>query len=66
MATTIINPNTSENSGMGFLIGTIILIIFAVLFFVYVLPYLRGYGIGSGGVQVNIPKSVNVNIKQSK
>ena len=68
MATTIINPaannNTSDTNGMGFLVGGIALIVFAVLFFVYALPYIRGFG--SGGVQVNVPKSVNVKVQQSK
>ena len=70
MATTIINPTPSNNSsninGVGFLIGAVVLIVFAVLFFVYALPYIRGFG--SGGVQVNVPvpKSINVNVQQSK
>lgn len=71
MATTIINPapnnNTSSGNGMGFLIGGIILIVFLVLLFVYALPYLKGLGgIGSNGIQVNVPKSVDVNVQQSK
>ncbi|HUD05121.1 MAG TPA: hypothetical protein VMR59_03985 [Patescibacteria group bacterium] len=69
MATTIINPapsnNSSNNNGMGFLIGAIVLIVFAVLFFVYALPYIRGLS-GSGGIQVNVPKSINVNVQQTK
>jgi hypothetical protein len=71
MATTIINPpansKSSETNGMGFLLGIIVLIIFLALFFVYALPYLRGLGgFGSGGVQVNIPKNVNVKVQQTK
>ena len=69
MATTIVNPapsnNSSNNNGMGFLIGAIVLIVFAILFFVYALPYIRGLS-GNGGVQVNVPKSINVNVQQSK
>ena len=69
MATTIINPapsaNTSNSSGIGFLLGAIVLVVFAVLFFVYALPFIRGLS-GSGGIQVNLPKSVNVNVQQSK
>ena len=69
MATTIVNPapsnNSSNNNGMGFLIGAIVLIVFVVLFFVYALPYIRGFS-RSGEVQVNIPKSINVNVQQSK
>jgi PDZ domain-containing secreted protein len=68
MATTIVNPapnnNSSDNNGMGFLVGAIVLIVFVVLFFVYALPYIRG--MSGGGVQVNVPKSINVNVKQSK
>lgn len=70
MATTIINPTPSNegssgNNGMGFLLGAIVLIVFAVLFFVYGLPYLQGLT-GSGGVQVNVPKSIDVNVNQPK
>ena len=68
MATTIINPapsNNSSNNGVGFLIGAIVLIVFAVLFFVYALPYIRGLS-ANGGVQVNVPKRINVNVQQSK
>ena len=69
MATTIVNPapsnNSSGNNGTGFLVGIIVLIVFAVLFFVYALPYIRGIG-GNNGVQVNVPKSIDVNVKQTK
>lgn len=67
MATTIVNPPANNNSsnGMGFLVGAIILIVFGVIFFVYGLPLLRGL-MGSNGVQVNIPKTIDVNVKQSK
>lgn len=69
MATTIINPapanNTSDNSGMGFLLGVIALIVFVVLFFIYAIPYIRGLT-GSGGIQVNIPKNIDVKVEQSK
>lgn len=65
MATTIINPasssNSFDNNGVGFLLGAIVLIIFAVLFFVYAFPHIRG-----GGVQVNVPKSIDVKVQQSK
>ena len=70
MATTIINPapnaNTTGNNSVGLLIGGIILVILAILFFVYALPYIRGFSSGSGGVQVNVPKSINVKVQQSK
>ena len=71
MATTIINPapnsSSSNSNGMGFLLGAIVLVVFLTLFFVYALPFLRGLGnIGSGGIQVNVPKNVNVKVQQSK
>lgn len=70
MATTIINPppsnnGSSGNNGMGFLLGAIVLVVFAVLFFVYGLPYLQGLT-GNGGVQVNVPKNIDVKVEQSK
>jgi len=69
MATTIINPtpsnNSSNNNGSGFLIGAIVIIVLAVLFFVYALPYIRSMT-GNNGVQVNVPKSIDVNVKQSQ
>jgi hypothetical protein len=71
MATTIVNPAPSTNSSgsniAGLLFGAIILIVFVALFFVYALPFLRSLsGIGSGGVQVNVPKNINVNVQQTK
>lgn len=69
MATTIINPapsnNSSDNNGIGFLLGAIILIVFVVLFFIYGLPLLQGLS-GNGGVQVNVPKSIDVKVQQSE
>lgn len=66
MATTIVNPASSNNesgNGMGFLLGVIVLIVFAVIVVVYMLPYFKQ---GFGGIQVNVPKDVNVNVQQSK
>lgn len=69
MATTIINPapsnGSSDNNGMGFLLGAVVLVVFAILFFVYGLPYVRGL-VGGGGVQVNVPKTIDVNVQQTK
>ena len=67
MATTIVNPapsNSSEGNGMSILIGAIVLIVFLALFFVYALPYIRG--LSSSGLQVNVPKNINVNVQQTK
>lgn len=69
MATTIINPapatNQSNDSWVGLLVGAIVLVVLAFIFFVYVLPFLRGLN-GSNGIQVNLPKSVNVSVQQPK
>ena len=68
MATTVITPasnnNSSNNNWVGFLIGGIVLIVLAVLFFIYVLPSIRG--LSGETVQVNVPKSIDVNVQQSK
>jgi len=71
MATTIINPqpstNVSNGSGIGFLIGAIVLVVFLALVFFYAVPFIRGLS-GNGGVQVNVPvpKSINVNVQPAK
>lgn len=69
MATTIINPaasNTeSEGSGVGFLVGIIVLAVLAVIFFVYGLPLLQGAA-GNDTTEVNVPKSIDVNVNQPK
>ncbi|OGK44719.1 hypothetical protein A2957_00075 [Candidatus Roizmanbacteria bacterium RIFCSPLOWO2_01_FULL_38_11] len=72
MATTIINPaptnNTTTDSGMGFLIGVIALIVFGFIFFVYGFPLIRQglNGLGKGGINVTLPKTVNVKVQQTK
>lgn len=72
MPTTIINPapnnNSNTDSGMGFLLGIILLIAFGLIFFVYGLPLIRQglNGISGGGVNINLPKTVDVNVQQSK
>jgi F0F1-type ATP synthase assembly protein I len=70
MATTIINPapatNSSNDSWIGFLLGAIVLVVFAVIFFVYAVPFIRGLSGSGGGIQVTLPKSVNVNVQQAK
>lgn len=65
MATIVNNPPpNNSDSGMGFLIGIIVLVVIGVLFFFYGLPYIQ-QGM-SGGVQVNVPKDINVNVQQEK
>jgi hypothetical protein len=50
----------SAGSGIGSVLGIILLIAVVLLFFVYGLPLLRG---GTGGTQLNLPSTVNVNPK---
>lgn len=73
MATTIINPaptnnNSTTDSGMGFLLGVILLIVFGFLFFIYGIPLIKQGlgGLGSGGINVNLPKTVDVKVQQTK
>lgn len=66
MATIINNPPQSDNSGgpMGFIIVLVVLIILGYLGFVYGLPALRN--MQSGGVQINVPSKIDVNVNQTK
>lgn len=71
MATVVNNPpatHTEGNSGSGFLLGVIVLIIFVILFVFYGLPMLGnaggGAGAGTQAPQVNVPGEVDVNVKQ--
>lgn len=64
MATIVNTPATRESDGgMGFLLGVIALIVFAVLFIYYLLPALQN-GFSSSTPSINVPKDVNVNINQ--
>ncbi len=57
MTTVINNPGNSNNdsSGVGMIIGVIVLIIVAALFIIYVLPRLRNSGAPpQNGYNVNI------------
>lgn len=72
MATTIINPaptnNSNTDSGMGFLLGAILLIAFGFLFFIFGIPLIKQglSGLGNGGIQINLPKTLDVKVQQSK
>lgn len=62
MATVVNTPGTTtsdSSGGMGFLLGVVLLIIFAVLFFLYGLPYLTQ---SMQGPSVNVPGEVDVNV----
>lgn len=68
MATTIINPtpnNNSNNNGIGFFLGALVLVVLAIMFYVYALPYIKNFG-GGGGIQVNVPKNIDVKVQQTK
>ena len=58
MATIINNPDSGtsgdSSGGMGFLIGTIVLILVLILFFVYGLPAIRGTNSSTKKVDVNV------------
>lgn len=61
MATIVNTPAASEpssNSGMGFLLGVILLIVFMFLLFYYGLPALRS----SASPQINVPGKIDVNV----
>ena len=61
MATIVNNPPATERSsnGNGFLLGVVLLIIFAVLFFMYGLPMLMN---SFSGPQVQVPDKIDVNV----
>lgn len=56
------HDHTSGDSGMGFFLGLIVLIIFLAIFVTYILPLLRN----AGTPAVNVPGNVNVNLHQTK
>jgi len=72
MTTTIINPaptnNPTTDSGMGFLLGIIVLIASGIIFFIYAFPLIRQAlnGVGSGGINITLPKTIDVKVQQTK
>jgi len=66
MTTIISSPASSNNSdsGMGFLIGIITLLLIGATTVYYRVPYFRQ--LSNQGVQVNIPKDINVQVQQPK
>ncbi len=72
MATTIINPapnnNSNTDSGMGFFLGAVVLVVFAILFFIYGFPLIKQglSGLGNGVINVTLPKTVDVKVQQTK
>jgi hypothetical protein len=67
MPTVINNPQpaaSNTNNGMGFFLGALALIIFAILFFVYIMPSLFSSMRSVQSPQVNVPEQIDVNVKQ--
>lgn len=58
---TVVNtpPQNSGNNGMGFLLGVIVLIVFGILFFMYIMPYITQ---SMQGPSVQVPDQVDVNV----
>lgn len=66
MATVVNNPQPAQSAdnGNGFLLGVILLLIAALAFFYYGLPYVAsGFG---GDTQVSVPEQIDVNVQQPK
>lgn len=67
MTTVVNNPGgSSDGSGMGFLVGAIVLIAFVFLFFVYGLPMIRQSSSGVTPPSVNVPEKIDVNLNQGQ
>ncbi len=62
MATVINTPAApaERESGSGFLLGVILLIVFAVLFFLYGMPLIAQ---SISGPQISVPDKVDVNVQ---
>lgn len=56
--------HTDEGSGMGFLLGIVLLAVILFLFFYYGLPFLRNSTATTP--QVNVPGQIDVNVNQKK
>lgn len=65
MATVINTPGqtTSDGSGVGFLMGIVLLAVALFLFFVYGLPFMRQT---TNTPQINIPGRFDVNLNQPR
>ena len=64
MATVINNPPQSNDSGgsTGMIVGIIVLVVLAYLFFVYGLPAVKQNQ--SGGTQINVPDKIEVDVNK--
>jgi hypothetical protein len=61
---TVVNTTpatTDSGSGTGFLLGILLIIVMAILFFVYGLPALTN-SVSQSQPQVNVPGKIDVNV----
>jgi hypothetical protein len=56
-------PQAQADSGLGFLVGLVVLLLAAFLLFYYGVPALRRTGVG-GGTNINVPRQIDVNVNQ--
>lgn len=69
MATIVNNPPVQQqpveraDNGNGFLLAVILIILAIVAFMYYGMPYLSS---GFGGTQVNVPDKIDVNVQQQQ
>jgi len=64
MTTIVNNPPSSDKSGgvLGLIVGIVILVVLLYMGYVYGLPAMQR--MQSGSIQINVPESVDVNVKQ--
>ena len=63
MATVVNNPgNNNSGNGIVMILGLIVILVIAFLFFVYGLPMLRQ----SAAPQINVPDKIEVNVNESE
>lgn len=70
MTTVVNNPTpVSENGGVGFLIGVIMLIVFVVVLIYFGIPVMRRMQSNQSVIpapQIVLPDKINVNVNQTK
>jgi hypothetical protein len=57
MPTVINNPSTETGSGFGAVVSVVVILVVAILFFMYALPAIRS---GNGGTQINVPDKIQI------
>jgi hypothetical protein len=67
MVTVVNNPPSSDNSGpIGMILVLAVVLILGYLAYVYGLPAVRNIQPSNSGPQINVPSSIDVNIKQTE